>query len=183
MTLIQVVETLNYYSLYIAVFFIAVPLIALGYGKILNPAQKIRTPHKYVYSFFVYLCSIPGIFAFIITVYSLFFLRTNLLAVNFIIYFLPIISMIVTLIFVSKSVDLNFIPGFDRLFGLFILIGVTFIITLVLMKLRVWVLFGGSIVTMFILFGFLFLLLKWAAHTIFRSKSEKRLKPPEFPKI
>ncbi|MFC1857966.1 hypothetical protein ACFL9U_08040 [Thermodesulfobacteriota bacterium] len=183
MTLVEIIETLSDYSLYIAVFFIAVPLIVLGYGTILKPDQKIRSPFKYIYSFFIYLSSIPGIFALIITVYALFFLRANLLAVNFIIYFLPIISMIVTLIFVSKSVDLNFIPGFDRLFGLFTLIGVTFIITLVLMKLRVWVLFGGSIVTMFILFGFLFLLLKWAAYTMFRSKSEKRLKPPGLPKI
>jgi len=72
----------------------------------------------------VYLVCIPGLLASVLTSYSLFFRHADLLNVNLAVYFLPIISMIVTLILIHKTVNFEkrarlrphfWIDGHDRL--------------------------------------------------------------------
>jgi hypothetical protein len=183
MTPLEIITYLSRHSYYLLGLFIIIPLLAAGYGKIHANGRGIFPPHKFIYAALIYISAIPGIFSTVITGYSLFILRVNLLNVNFIIYFLPILSMTATMILIRKNVDLDHIPGFDRLYGLFILLAVTFILALIIVKTRIWLFFGGSIITIFGVIIFLFFLLKWASYTLFRGSAEKKIKPPQFPKV
>ncbi len=174
MTIQEIIQKLGNYNLYILTYLILIPVLSLAYGKICGKERGIMTPHKYIYAVLIYLIAIPGIFGCVLTAYSLFILRANLLQVNLLIYILPVLSMIVTFVFISKSVDLNEVPGFDRLYGLLIVLGITFIVTLGIMKTRIWLFFGGSFTTLIFIGIVLFILLKWGTRKLFQSKNDHR---------
>src|SRR5689334_15378254 len=81
------------------IFFIAPPVIAWICGRIHGPGLGGNTPWKYIYSVLVYLVCIPGLFSSVLTGYTVFFERADMRNVNIVVYILPIISMVVTLIF------------------------------------------------------------------------------------
>src|SRR5437868_10204781 len=103
------------------------------------PNNGGNPPWKYYYSVLVYLTCVPGMFAGVLSAYALFFTRENLLDVSFSVYILPIISMIVTLVLIRKSVSFEAVPGFERLSALMIMIGCSFAIALAIQKTRIWI--------------------------------------------
>jgi len=127
-----------------------------------------RSPWKYLYSALVYAACIPGMLAGVLTMYSLFFLSANLLQIDILVYVLPIVLMILSLVVINKNVDFARVPGFDRLSGLMLIIGVSFAVALFIVKSRVWIIFGSSIATLFFIAIFAFFLLKWGSHKLFR---------------
>ena len=137
MTVADLINLLSSYSKQVIALFCFIPAFSFIYGKIHAPGKGVLAPHKYIYSVLIYSSCVPGMLAAIIVGYSVFFLRTNLLEVNFFIYFLPIISLVVTLVIIRKNVELDDIPGFDRLVGLCTLLGITFVLTLLIMKTRI----------------------------------------------
>jgi hypothetical protein len=169
--------------MYIVAGFSFLPIFSLAYGRIHPRGGGNDSPHKYIYAVLVYLSCVPGIFSSVIVAYSLFFLRSNLLEVNLLIYFLPIASMVLTIAIIRRSVDLDYLPGSDRLVGLAALLTITFVLALLLMKTRIWVLFGGSLTSLLVIMVFLFFLLKWSAHTLFRRRGEPRSQRPKFPRF
>jgi len=183
MTIMDLLDMLTGYQQYLSAYFIGLPLLSFVYGRLVGRQRRPNSPHKYVYCLLIYLTSVPGIFAAVITAYTLFFIQTNLLLVNALVYFLPIISMFVTLVLIRKDVDLDHIPGFDRLLGLFTLLVITFVLALMIQKTRIWLLFGSSLSALIILVVFLFGLLKWAIYSIFRQRGEPVVKPPSFPEM
>ena len=84
-------------------------------------------------------------FAGVLTAYALFFTKENLLDVSIVVYLLPIVSMVVTLVLIRKNVSFEDVPGFERLSGLMVMIACSFAIALVIQKTRIWIVFGGSI--------------------------------------
>jgi len=114
-----------------------------------------------------------------VTAYSLFFSRENLLDVSLLVYFVPIISMIVTLVVIRKHVSFDDVPGFDRLSGLMIMIGCTFAVVMAIDKTRIFIWFGGSIEKLFMLAAGVFGLIKWGAYMLFRSGDEPKKEMPE----
>ena len=170
MSIVDLIDLLGEYPLPLLALFTLIPLFSFIYGKLHAKGRGVHSPHKYVYSTLVYLVCIPGALSFVLTAYTLFFLRANLLAVNFLVYFLPIVSMVVTLVIMGKSVDLDDLPGFDRITGLFVLLIITFVLALLVQRTRVWLLFRGSVVTFIVIVVVLFLLLRWAARRLFRGK-------------
>ncbi len=143
------------------------PIAAWALGVIAG-SEGERSPWKYIYSVLVYAACVPGIFAGVLTAYNLFLIRSNLLQVNLLVYGLPIVVMILTLVIIGKSVDTSRIPGFDRLSGLMLVIGISFAVALFIVKMRIWILFGSSIATLFLLAAAAFVLLKWGSHKLFR---------------
>ena len=139
------------------------------------------SPWRYIYSVFVYVVCVPGMFSSVLTPYSLFFRNENLLEVNLLVYVLPIISMLVTLIFVRKNVGFDAVPGFERLSGLMILLACSFGLALAIHKTRLFVGFFGSIDRLFLLAAGIFALLKWGAYMVFRRKDEPVKERPRFP--
>ncbi|GAA3510486.1 hypothetical protein GCM10022393_24960 [Aquimarina addita] len=122
---------------------------------------------KYFLSFLVHAVTIPGILSVILILYALFIIKTNLLNVNAIAYFVPIIAMIATLLILNKKVRMNQIPGFSRLSALMLMIGIAFGIVFVLQNTFFGVFFVGGFSQLIIVFIVVLVLLKiaWSRFT------------------
>lgn len=179
MTIEQLFDAVGRQPWIVLAVFVALPLAAFVVGRLHETDRGGQAPWKYVYALLVYLICIPGVFASVVTGYSLFFVSTNLLQANVLVYFLPIVSMVVTLALIGKSVEFKQVPGFDRLSGLIIMIAVSFVIALAVTKTRIWLMFGASIEVLFGIALLAFALLRWGSYTLFRRKDEKRLDLPE----
>jgi len=161
--------------------FVAPPVIVWLIGQTHAKDNGKLAPWKYLYSMLVYLVCAPGMFAGVITAYTLFFSRENLLDANLLVYFLPIVSMVATLVLIRKNVSFDDVPGFDRLSGLMVMVACSFIIALAIEKTRIFLFFGGSIEKLFLLAAGIFALLKWGSYMLFRRRDEPKQLPPKFP--
>ncbi len=170
MTINDAITILGNSPLILAAIFIGLPLIAWVYGLPLSSFKAASQPHRYVYATLVYLAVIPGSLALTLTGYLLFFQRADLMNVNLLVFFLPVVSMIGTLVVIKAKVDLDRLPGFDRILGLFVLLAATFTIALLIQKTRIWVLFHGSLAALAVFIVALFLLLRWAMGRIMGSR-------------
>jgi hypothetical protein len=105
-------------------YFGALPLGAVIVGLI-DQQRGHHPPWNYLYAAIIYLSAVPGIFALTLIVYQFLFERTSILNLDVVSQLLPILSMLLTLSVVRRNVDLNYIPGFDKLSGLLFLIAAT----------------------------------------------------------
>jgi hypothetical protein len=160
--------------------FVSVPVATWVVGRLHRCGQGGTTPWKYLYATLVYISCVPGLFAAVVTAYSLFFTSANLLEVNALVYLLPIVSMVVTLVLLGQNVDFAEVPGFHRLSGLMTLIGVSFAVALAISKTRVWLFFGGSIFLLFAIAAVAFVFMKWGIRAGFRRSSEQKERRPDF---
>jgi len=183
MTIQDLIQTANGHPLALVLFFVSPPAIAWLCGLIHGRGNGGQSPWKYIYSVLVYAVCVPGLFSSVLTGYSIFFRHADLLNVNLVIYFLPIVSMIVTLILIHKTVNFENVPGFDRISGLMVMIGCSFIIALAIDKSRILFLFHGSIAMLFALAAGVFALLKWGTYILFRRHDEPKQPAPKFPAV
>jgi hypothetical protein len=153
-----------------------VPIVASAHGR----GRGGESPWRYLYALLVYAVSVPGIGAAVLTAYTLFFTGENLLDKNLLVYVLPVVSMGCTLALIGKNVSFDQVPGFDRLSGLLVLIGVTFALLLAIRKTFVGILFVGSIAKLLVLGVGIFALLRWGTYALFRRSDEPRTRPPVF---
>jgi hypothetical protein len=182
MTIRELTQLAGQHPLVLVGLFVALPLIAFLLGWIHAPDRGGASPWKYFYSVLVYLACVPGMFAAILTGYALFFTKENLQDVNLLVYVLPLVSMIVTLIFIRKTVSFELIPGFNRLSGLMVMLACSFAIALAIQKTNIWVVFfGGSLEKLFLLAAGVFALLKWGTYMLFRRRDEPVQERPKIP--
>ena len=170
MTIEQFLDILGRYPQVIILFLGFLPLASFIYGRYIAGARIAESPHRFVMSTLVYLACVPGIFSATISVYTLLVLRGNLLQVNMLHYFFPVVMMILTLVTISRLVNLDLLPGFNRLRGLMGLLTLTFVVTFLVMQTRIWLIFGGSITAMILLLIALFLVFKWLSRMVFRNQ-------------
>lgn len=121
MTLLQLFKYLSSHPVLVLGYFISIPLLALVAGW-LDKDQGHYLPWNYIYAFLIYLVSIPGIFAVTLSVYLFLFEKQSILSTDLLTQVLPVASMIISLSIIRKNVVLDYIPGFDRLSGLMLLI-------------------------------------------------------------
>lgn len=183
MTIQDLIQMAGRHALALLVFFILPPILAWLCGVIHGRGNGANSPWKYIYSVLVYAVCIPGMLSSVLTAYGLFFQKENLLNVNLVVYLLPIVSMIVTLIFIHKTVNFENVPGFDRISGLMVMLGCSFLIALAIDKTRIWIFFGGSIAMLFALAAGIFALLKWGTYMLFRRRGEPKQPMPKFPAV
>ena len=143
MTTRELIEMADRYPLILGLAFMLPPVLAWIIGHLHGKDRGAESPWKYVYSVLVYAVCVPGLFSAVLTGYTLFFSRENLLDASLLAYFTPIVSMIVTLVFIRKSVSFDDVPGFDRLSGLMMMIGCSFAFALAVDKTRIWIWFGA----------------------------------------
>jgi len=121
MTLQDFFDFISEHPAIILFYFIALPLTAF-LACIFGRKEGHLSPWKFLYSFLIYGACIPGIFSISLNVYLFLFERQSVLDANLYTQILPIVVMGFTLWFISKNVDLDEIPGFDKLGGLMIMI-------------------------------------------------------------
>jgi len=183
MTTRELMQQADRHPLVLAAVFVAVPAVTWLLGQIHQKDKGGEIPWKYFYSVLVYLACMPGMFAAVISGYILFFSRENFLDVSLLASILPIVSMVVTLVFVRKKVSFDLVPGFDRLSGLMVMMGCSFAIALAIQKTNIWIFFGGSIDRLLILAAGVFALLKWGSYALFRNRDEPKKEAPKFPGV
>lgn len=160
MSLGELIERLGDYQSEIAIALLAVPVLALLLGLFVKNGKGNEAPWKYFYSVLVYAACIPGLGALLLTLYQVIFLRESVLDVNAVVYLLPIVTSIVALGIMSRRVDFTDLPGFGRLSGLMVMVGLSFLAVFVLDRTRIWLFFGGGIRSLIILGAFAFALFK-----------------------
>lgn len=168
---------LERYPLWLAGFLL-IPLAACGLLRVLHKSGGgDQSPWKYAYSVLVYWVCVPGLFAAMLTAYLLFFRNENLLKVNMLVYFLPVISMAAALLLIRSNVSsFAAIPGFGRLSGLMVMLGISFAIAFILHRLHFGILFFGDLGSLLVMAAVAFGLLKWGL-TRLSGKDEER--PPK----
>ncbi len=168
MTIQSLIKRLEYVQPMVLLgVFAAPPLLVWLMGFFIGQFRAKKNPWRYLYSFFVYVVAVPGILSSVLVAYSLFFLRQNLLHVNIFVYYLPILSMIVTLVIIGRKVAWTYLPGVDRLYAVMIALIITFGGILAIQKTRIFVVFFGSIKVLIVIAVILFIILKWATRKVF----------------
>jgi hypothetical protein len=183
MTTRDLIQLAGQHPLVLVAAFVVPPLLAWLLGQMHERGRGAAAPWKYLYAVLVYLACVPGIFAGVITAYALFISRENLLDANLLVYFLPIVSMVSTLIFIRKNVSFDEVPGFDRLSGLMVMVGCSFAIALAIQKTNIWLFFGASIEKLFLLAAGVFALIRWGTYTLFRRRDEPKEEMPKLPGV
>lgn len=159
MTIENIINQLGNYPSIILIYFGIMLGVSL-LGLLLVKEQNYRPPINYLYGGLVYLVAIPGLLSVVLLLYSFFFLKTNVLQLNIVTHYVPIVFMIATLLIINRTIPLKRIPGFDRLSGLVILITGAFILTFILQRMIFGVFFIGSFTYLIAFFGLILLGLK-----------------------
>lgn len=118
-------------------FFILIPVIAL-LGLIFSKGNGHLSPWKYLYSVLIYLVAIPGIFAVTLSIYLFLFERRSIMDTNIYTQILPVVSMLATFILIRKQVDLDLVPGFDKLSGLVTILTILILLMWILDKTHIF---------------------------------------------
>lgn len=139
MTLQEFFDLLAENPSYILFYFFLMPFCALLAG-VLGKGEGHLSPWKYLYSAILYLACVPGIFAVTLSIYYFLFERIPILQTNVYTQILPIISMLLTIFIARKNVDLDDVPGFDKLSGLIMIIAAALSIMWFIDRTRIWVL-------------------------------------------
>ena len=148
-------------------YYIALPLTAFLIGLFAG-TEGYKSPWKFVYSALIYLALVPGIFALMLNVYLFLFERMSILDMNLYTQVLPIIGMIVVILLITRKVDLRYIPGFDRMSGLVLLVFIVLLIMWVLDRTRVFaVTFLPFPYVILLLIG-VFVALRYAIRSVFK---------------
>lgn len=106
---------------YFGLFFLLTLLICAVAGKDLQ-----MPPWNTFLSGIIYAVCIPGIFSITLNVYFFLFEKRSILETELLLQVLPVFMMILTLYVIKRNVDLDYIPGFDRLGNLMWIIGIIF---------------------------------------------------------
>ncbi|NOT36471.1 MAG: hypothetical protein HOP11_03750 [Saprospiraceae bacterium] len=123
MTLQQLFDFVQQNPSYCAYLLAGVPVLSLILAWISEP-YGYKEPWNYFFSVLVYAACIPGIFAVTLNIYFFFWERGSIMNAELLIRFVPILTMLATLFIISRFVSFDAIPGFDKLSGLMLIIGV-----------------------------------------------------------
>lgn len=177
MTLNELIDHAGRDPLPIALLLTLPPALAL-LARLGGPDPTARSPRRYLFTALVYLAAIPGIMAAVLTAYLLFFLGANLLELNVLVFFAPIVTMIATLVFISRTTPLDRVPGFDRIGGLMLMLAAAFALALIIQKTRIWIVFAGGLGSLLVLGLILFVLFRLGARLLLgRREPEPRRRP------
>lgn len=148
------------------VWFLLPPALTLLLGIGRHRSQPLPHWQAWLYSAFVYAVTLPGMLAVALLLYGLLFSGQNLLQLDLFVHFLPVLSMIVTLMLLTRQIKLRNLPGFGSILGLMVLFGSLFLILLILARMRIWIGFFGPIGSLLVVGLAVFLAIRWALRRI-----------------
>jgi hypothetical protein len=171
MTIEELIARMNDNATALFIFLAAAPLLALLLNAVVT-ASNYPKGVNYGYSVALYMTCLPGICALLLTLYSFFFLRQNMLQVNIWVYFLPIVAMLVTLAIIRRKIPFDKIPGSQRITSFLLLIAVSFILTYLLQKTQIYIgIFAWmGMKSLLILFAVIFFVLYYSWNKFMGSK-------------
>jgi len=138
MTLQQLIDRLGHNPQLILIYFLALPLVAFLAG-IMGRNEGHLTPWKYLYAILIYLACIPGIFAVALNVYLFLFERQSIFQFDVYTQILPFFVMILTLWLIRRNVSFDYVPGFDKISGLVLMIFATISVMWIVDRTRIMV--------------------------------------------
>ena len=106
MTVQDIINLLSNKSSTIINYYVVLLLISL-LGLLFVKAKEFKAPISYLYTILVYVAVIPGLLSIILVVYNFFFLGQNLITLQIVTYYLPIIAMLVLLLIIKKQFHYN----------------------------------------------------------------------------
>ena len=150
MTTAEALQWLEQYQTAIGGAFVVLPVATYLLGVVL---KRVSAPLVgYFLSLAIHLAVIPGIGMAVLILYLLFFVRANLLnELHLVIHVLPVFSMGATLFAASRIMAFDDIPGFSRIEGLMLLVGLSFATALAIQKTRLGILFLARLEHLFII--------------------------------
>lgn len=153
---------LTQFHIPIAIILVMIPLFSVLNGQLIYRKAKKTKAAALIYALLTYITVIPGICALITLAYLFFFTSVNLVReIDIIINLGPALSMIVTLTIIGRYMSFKIIPGFQRLSGLMLITGVSFILVLILYRMRVLIGFFAGAEVLLIIFILLFIFFKF----------------------
>ncbi len=159
MTISECIQWVSQHPNPVIIYMISVPAIAFILSMFFDKSGN-QSPGKYFFSAIIYATALPGVLAIVLSGYDILFRKTDIKSVNILVYFLPIISMAVSLAIINRVVTMSAIPGVRRLSGLLLIIGVTSILVFVLERMFIGVIFFGSVYMFLGMFVILFVIIK-----------------------
>lgn len=138
MTLRDLFEVIGQHPVWVLSYFLLLPLASFLTGKV-AAGEGAQAPWRYVYSVWVYLSCIPGVFALTLNVYVFVFERRSIFDTDIYLQLLPVVSMVATLFLIRREVSLDDVPGFDKITGFVLMMGGIFAILWILDKTRIWI--------------------------------------------
>ncbi len=174
MTIRELISLADHNSTVVLVGLAMPSVIALAAAPLHGPGRGGETPWKYVYSLLVYAVCVPGTFAASLIAYSFLVTKENLLDASIVVYVAPLAAMAVCLSIMGRNVDFDEVPGFDKIFGLIGLLGLTFLSALLIQKTRIGVVFFGSAATLLLFLAGIFLAFRFCARRVMGEGSRYR---------
>ena len=141
-------------------YFIGLPLVAWLAGRWHGGGPLYDSPLRWLYSAILYGVCVPGVAVAVVFADNL--AQGRLMQVGVFSQVLPLVSMLVSFGLIRQQANPEDIPGFRRVTGFIVLLVLTALALFLLMRTRIWVIFGGGIGSLLVLMAGLFLLLKWA---------------------
>ncbi len=155
MTLEELFQQIAENPAYLIFYFSIIPFAAFLAG-LLGKGEGHEPPWKYLYSALIFLVSVPGIFSVTLSVYFFLFEKRPIMETDVFTQIIPVLSMVITLLAIRKNVNLDYIPGFDKMSGLITMITASLAIMWFIDRTRIWVV---SIVRFEVVIGFFIVLL------------------------
>ena len=150
MTTAEALQWLEQYQVAIGGALVVLPAATYLLGILLRRVSQRLV--GYVLALVIHLAVIPGISMAVLVLYLLFFVRANLLNdLHLVIHVLPVFSMAATLWAASRIMAFDDIPGFRRIEGLMLLVGLSFAAALAIQKTRLGILFLARLEHLFII--------------------------------
>jgi hypothetical protein len=138
MTLGQFFNYLTANPYWVIIYFSIMPLGAFLLGT--STREKgYNNPWAYIYTGLLYMVCTPAIFAVTFSIYVFFFERKSIMDVNMITQVLPVLSMLLTIYIIKKFVNLQYIPGFNKLGNLVTILATVILLLWFLEKTHIWV--------------------------------------------
>ena len=106
-----------------------------------------------------------------LSIYVFVFERRSIFDTDIYTQILPIISMVATLFLIRRNVNLDLVPGFDKITGLIMMIASVFAFMWVLDKTRIWVVSYLPFWQGLLIFAGLLLVLRWGWGKVARGSS------------
>ncbi len=173
MTLQELFDLIAGHPAYILFYFAIIPFAGFMAG-LLSKGEGHLAPWKFLYSILIYAVCIPGIFAVTLDVYFFLFEKRSILDTDVYTQILPVVSMVLTLLIIRQNADFDYIPGFDKLSGLMMMIAATLGIMWFVDRTHIYAITYLRFEVVLLIFFVLLLLIRFGWSKIFKSPSRSR---------